>query len=105
MVARDEPGARSPIRSCDRMSSATPVSSPASAAYASFLAGLQDQTVIVAGGRTERCIQIDFTPLGVRRLLMLPMDSIANRTFELDELRGPAATQLAEQLDEASTWQ
>lgn len=48
----------------------------------SFVAGLTDGPVVVEHGGTARCLQVDLTPLGARRLLGRPMSEIANRVVE-----------------------
>jgi AraC-like DNA-binding protein len=69
--------------------------------FDSFLAGMTSRPVLVEAGTVERCIQIDFTPPGMRRLLGVPMELVANRVLGLEELLGPAACELAERLFEA----
>lgn len=72
--------------------------------YDAFCAGLTDRAVIVASGPRERCIQIDFTPLGARRFLRLPMHLIARGTFQLGDLLGALAAELTERLHDAPDW-
>ena len=69
--------------------------------FDSFLAGMTSRPVLVEAGTVERCIQIDFTPPGMRRLLGVPMELVANQALELGEVLGPVARELAERLFEA----
>ena len=49
-------------------------------------------------------VQIDFTPLGARRCLGLPMDELTNRVVALEDVLGPEAPELVERLQEAPGW-
>ena len=49
-------------------------------------------------------VQVDFTPLGARRCLGLPMDELTNRVVALEDVLGPGAPLLAERLQEAPGW-
>ena len=81
-----------------------PVDDTSATSYRTFVAGLSDQPTIVGSGRRERCIQIDFTPLGARRFLGIPMHLLARQTFELRDLLGASVTELVEQLAETESW-
>lgn len=70
----------------------------------SFVAGLTDGPVGVEHPGTARCLQVDLTPLGARRLLGMPMSEIANRSVALEDVLGPSAGHLAERLDAAPGW-
>lgn len=70
----------------------------------SFVAGLTDGPVGVEHPGTARCLQVDLTPLGARRLLGMPMSEIANRSVGLEDVLGPSAGHLAERLDAAPGW-
>jgi len=69
----------------------------------SFVAGLHQGFALVES-RRQRGVQLDLTPLGAYRLLGLPMSEIANRVVALDDLRGRAVTELAEQLAGTPDW-
>jgi AraC-like DNA-binding protein len=71
----------------------------------SFVAGLTDRPVSVEHPGRARCLQVDLTPLGARRLLGMPMGEIANRSVALEDVLGPAARHLAERLDAAPGWE
>lgn len=70
----------------------------------SFVAGLTEGPVTVEHGGAARCLQVDLTPLGARRLLGLPMSEIANRSVPLEEVLGPGAHELVERLAQAPDW-
>ncbi|MBJ7455792.1 MAG: AraC family transcriptional regulator [Thermoleophilia bacterium] len=70
----------------------------------SFVAGLTDGPVSVEHPGTARCLQVDLTPLGARRLLGMPMSEIANRSVALEDVLGPSAGHLAERLDATHGW-
>jgi len=70
----------------------------------SFVAGLHTRPAFVRGADGFACIEIRFTPLGLHRLLGMPMDDLANRTVALGELI-PAADELSARLHDAPTWE
>jgi AraC-like DNA-binding protein len=72
--------------------------------YDAFLGGLTNEATFVEGAPRERCIQVDFTPPGARRLLGLPMELVAHQTVELSDLLGPLVDLLRERLREAADW-
>jgi AraC-like DNA-binding protein len=81
-----------------------PVDGRRVARRSSFASGLGE-----AGGMTEaagdvRCVQVDLTPLGARRLLGVPMHELENREVDLGELLGPDLRRLEEQLDGTPDW-
>src|SRR5204862_5635317 len=47
--------------------------------HRSFVAGLDDRATVTEYTGAQRGIQVNFTPLGARRLLGLPMDELARR--------------------------
>ncbi|HET8621920.1 MAG TPA: DUF6597 domain-containing transcriptional factor, partial [Gemmatimonadales bacterium] len=69
--------------------------------YRSFVAGLSDSYTIVESTGLSRCVQVNFTPLGAYRFFRLPMDSIANRAVELDDILAGAESSFVGQLEEA----
>ncbi len=68
----------------------------------SFLSGLDEHYTLVESTGLTSCLQVDFTPLGALRLLDRPLGEIVGRIVALDELFGPAAATLVEQLRESS---
>ena len=74
------------------------------AAYGSFVAGLHAAPALVAATGPSHCLQVDLTPLGVRRLLGQPLDALTNRTVPLDALLGTDADRLVARLHDAPDW-
>lgn len=70
----------------------------------SFVAGLYETWVDVEGPLTTTAIQVNLTPLGARRLLGVPMDALANRVVELEDLLGQGERSLVEQLRNTGPW-
>jgi AraC-like DNA-binding protein len=70
-----------------------------------FVAGLDDTYSLVDSGIPGAAIQVDFSPIGARRLLQLPMHLVSKRTTELNELFGSEADRLVQELFEAPDWQ
>lgn len=70
----------------------------------SFVAGVTDGVVVVGHGGTARCLQIDLTPLGARRLLGVPMSELANATVPVEAVLGAFGSDLVERIGNASTW-
>ena len=71
----------------------------------SFVSGLGE-----AGGVTESdgnavCVQVDLTPLGARRILGVPMHELEDRVVELEDVFGPDAQRLEEQLFDLPDWE
>ncbi|MBV9733057.1 MAG: AraC family transcriptional regulator [Verrucomicrobia bacterium] len=69
-----------------------------------FVAGLDDTYSLVESEISGGAIQVDFTPIGARQLLQLPMHLVSKRTTELTNLLGSQADRLVEQLAEAPSW-
>ena len=69
-----------------------------------FVAGLDDTYSLVESEISGAAIQVDFTPIGARRFLQLPMHLVSKRTVELADLLGSQADRLVEQLAEARDW-
>jgi AraC-like DNA-binding protein len=60
-------------------------------ALRTFVAGLDDTYSLVESEIPGAAIQVDFTPIGARQLLQLPMHLISKRTTELTDLLGSQA--------------
>ncbi|MBA3262330.1 MAG: helix-turn-helix transcriptional regulator [Thermoleophilaceae bacterium] len=67
----------------------------------SFAAGLWDRPVVTGHFGEQAGYQLYLDLLGARRLLGVPMAELANRLVRLDDLIGPFAAELTEQLAEA----
>ncbi|WP_142386908.1 AraC family transcriptional regulator [Mycobacterium hubeiense] len=70
----------------------------------SFVAGLTDGPVLVGHGGSARCLQIDLTVLGARRLLGVPMNELANLSVPLEDVLGRTAVQFVQRVGEAPDW-
>ena len=70
----------------------------------SFLAGLYESWVDVEGPLATTAIQVNFTPLGARSLFGIPMDALANRVVELEDLLGTDQRSMVEQLRNTVAW-
>ncbi|MET0900871.1 MAG: helix-turn-helix domain-containing protein [Mycobacterium sp.] len=70
----------------------------------SFIAGITDSLVLVRHEGSARCLQVDLTPLGARRLLGLPMHELANRTIAIEDVLGAAAHRLIQRIGDAPDW-
>jgi len=67
-----------------------------------FVAGMSDGVSISESTGRSRCVQVNFTPLGARRFLRLPMGELANRVVGLEDLFGRAeADRLRSRLHDA----
>jgi AraC-like DNA-binding protein len=71
--------------------------------FDSFLAGLHTRPAFVRGSADSACIELRLTPLGMHRLLGVPMAELANRTLALGELL-PGAHDLTGRLRDAASW-
>ncbi|TRW78996.1 helix-turn-helix domain-containing protein [Mycolicibacterium sp. 018/SC-01/001] len=71
----------------------------------SFVAGLTDAPVLVSHGGSARCLQIDLTPLGARRVLGLPLSELANRSVPVEAVLGRDAAALVQRIGEARCWE
>jgi AraC-like DNA-binding protein len=72
--------------------------------YTSFVGGLHDRRSRTAHDGHQRGIQIDLTPLAAGMVLGVGMHELANRVVALEDVLGPEAVRLAEQLDALPTW-
>lgn len=69
-----------------------------------FVAGLHDAYMLTESSGAQHGLQVNFTPIGAHLFLGLPMDALANRAVELEDIFGAPARRLAERLREAPTW-
>ncbi len=74
------------------------------AALSSFVAGLYESYALVEATGLGSGLQINFTPLGARRFLGLPMGELTNRSVGMDELCGAAGRTFVEQLAALPGW-
>ena len=58
-----------------------------------FVAGVHDAFVIVESSGDSCCIQVNFTPIGARLFLQLPLSELSNMSVGLDELYGDQSAQ------------
>jgi AraC-like DNA-binding protein len=72
--------------------------------FGAFIGGLSDRPVRTEFVGDAGGIQVDFTPLGARRCLGLPMEELTNRVVAIEDVLGPRAGLLVERLQEASGW-
>jgi AraC-like DNA-binding protein len=68
----------------------------------SFVAGLTEASIVTEMDGVSDGMQVNLTPLGAYRLLGVPMDAIANRIVDFDDLLGPGASELLERTASAS---
>jgi len=71
----------------------------------SFVAGITDGPVMVGHGGSARCLQVDLTPLGARRLIGMPMSELANRSVPIDDVFGRFGRELVQRVGGAPDWQ
>lgn len=74
-----------------------------SAQHDSFLAGLHTRPSFVRGADRWACIEVRLTPLGMRRLLGMPMHEIANQVVSLADVL-PGTAELEERLRDTASW-
>jgi AraC-like DNA-binding protein len=72
--------------------------------YGSFTSGLYPGHVLINSTGGAECIQIDFTPLGARHFLNLPMHEISGCMVHLDDLGDPELRRLRSRLGEERSW-
>jgi AraC-like DNA-binding protein len=70
----------------------------------SFVAGVTDGPVLVGHGGSARCLQVDLTPLGARRLIGMPMNELANQTVPIDDVFGRFGRDLVQRVGEVPDW-
>ncbi|HEX2283472.1 MAG TPA: helix-turn-helix domain-containing protein [Mycobacterium sp.] len=71
----------------------------------SFIAGITDGPVLVGHAGSARCLQVDLTPLGARRLIGMPMSELANQTVPIEAVFGRFGRDLVQRVGEAPDWQ
>ncbi|MFB1298237.1 helix-turn-helix domain-containing protein [Mycobacterium sp. pW049] len=71
----------------------------------SFVAGLTDGPVLVGHAGSARCLQVDLTPLGARRVLGVPLSELANRSVPIEAVLGRGGADLVQRIGDAATWQ
>ena len=57
--------------------------------FDAFVGGLSDRPILTEFVGAAGGVQVDFTPLGARRCLGLPMDELTNRVVALEDVLGP----------------
>ena len=72
--------------------------------YGSFTTGAYDSYVLVETAAGAGGIQVDFTILGARRFLGMPLSALTNRAISLDDVFGAAGRDLTAALYEAPDW-
>jgi AraC-like DNA-binding protein len=70
----------------------------------SFVAGVTDGPVVVGHHGSARCLQVDLTALGARRLIGMPMSELANRTVPIDDVLGRFGHRLVQRVGDAPDW-
>jgi AraC-like DNA-binding protein len=81
-----------------------PAIGAAGATYGSFVAGLFDTVAVTANTGDSSGIEMNLTPLGMWRLLGVPMHEFTNRIVAFGDLLGRDATTLEERLRAATSW-
>lgn len=69
-----------------------------------FIAGLTDQPTLVGSPGHAFCMQVNFTPLGARRILGLDLNEIAGLVVPADALLGAVFRGLEDRLAHARDW-
>lgn len=70
----------------------------------SFVAGLTDRPTLVGSPGHAFCMQVNFTPLGARRILGLDMHEIAGEVVPADAILGADFRALEDRLAHAGDW-
>jgi AraC-like DNA-binding protein len=69
-----------------------------------FLGGLSDTFTVTEHDGVSHGVQVNFTPVGARRLLGLPMVELTNRCVDVVDVFGPDGPRLVAALHEARGW-
>jgi len=81
-----------------------PLETATGGSYWAFVGGLHTRAVDIVHDGTEHGIAVQLTPLGARTAFGLPAGALAGTVAHLDELLGPAATELYDRLAAATDW-
>ena len=71
----------------------------------SFITGAYDASQLVGSAGTSGAVQVNLTLLGIRRIVGRPLADLKNRAVPLDDVFGPRARELSEQIAEARSWE
>jgi AraC-like DNA-binding protein len=71
----------------------------------SFIAGLHDSYVLTASESMSLGLQVNLTPLGAYRLLRLPMETLTNGVYALEDVLGRQGSELVDRLREIPDWE
>jgi AraC-like DNA-binding protein len=71
----------------------------------SFVAGLTEASVVTEHDGVSNGIEVNFTPLGARMILDIPMHLVANDIVAFEDVWGDGAAELLERLYEAPDWE
>jgi len=71
--------------------------------HSSFVAGLSRGPTVTETAGAQRGVQVDLTPLGARMFLGQPMDELAHRAVELDDVLGRTGGELEDRVASART--
>lgn len=72
--------------------------------FGSFTTGAYDSYVLVETDAGAGGIQVDFTILGARLFLGIPLDGVTNRAISLDDIFGREGQTLTSALHDAPSW-
>ena len=71
----------------------------------SFVAGLHDSYVLTGSAAMSLGLQVNLTPLGAHRLFGLPMDTLTNGVYALEDVLGRDGRELVDRLRELPDWE
>jgi AraC-like DNA-binding protein len=71
----------------------------------SFIAGLHDSYVLTDSAARSLGLQVNLTPLGAHQVLGLPMDTLANGVYALEDVLGRRGRDLVEHLRNLPDWE
>jgi AraC-like DNA-binding protein len=69
-----------------------------------FVSGLSDTFTVTEHDGVSHGVQVNFTPIGARLLLDVPMHELTNRCVELDDVFGADGRRLRAALEQAHGW-